>query len=261
MNVINYQADQEHNLASSLINELNTNGYVLLRNYPIDYDHPEETILNLSSRVGTPISHDKIGTLVWDVKQNIDSRSNIKTYSEHNHEALLHTDSQYSFYPEDYFSLLCLKKATCGGGLSYLLTLKDILEDLDALPNGEKIKDVLYTQEFPFVVPSVFSKQGETGYEFNFGPILRENEIRFRVDILEKALDLNPDYKTPDRMEAYQALKDIILNSPKTLSFHMENDEILFINNKTALHGRSAFQDSHRHLLRVRMNKFGHTAS
>jgi hypothetical protein len=42
----------------------------------------------------------------------------IKTYSEHSHEAELHTDGQFIHYPEDYFSLLTLKKADCGGGVS-----------------------------------------------------------------------------------------------------------------------------------------------
>jgi hypothetical protein len=41
---------------------------------------------------------------------------------------------------------------------------------------------VLRETDFPFIVPNVFKKTKSDTPEFNFGPILRENEIRFRVD-------------------------------------------------------------------------------
>jgi hypothetical protein len=242
-------------LPNIILAELNKVGYVLLKNYPTDFENPNNTILEISSEIGNPVSHDQENTFFWDIKLNLASKSNVKTYSEHNHEATLHTDSQYSFYPEDYFSLLCLKKANCGGGISYLLSLQDIIDDLQKLPLGKDCIKILTTQKFPFVVPSVFSKEKASNYEFNYGYILQDNEIRFRVDIIEKALELNPDFQTQERLWAFQILKNTILTSVKVLHFHLEENDVIFINNKTMLHGRSSFTDSERHLLRVRMNK------
>lgn len=86
---------------------------------------------------------------------------------------------------------------------------------------------------------------------------MRPNEIRFRVDTFEKAIAENPDFCTPKQIEAYDVLKGIILNSDKIKHFYLENRDLVFINNKTMLHGRSSFTDSDRHLLRIRINKKG----
>ena len=82
-------------------------------------DEIKSTFLDLCSAITKPISHDAHGTTVWDIKSNTSVTTleqGIVTYSEHNHEADLHTDSQCSEYPEDFFALLTLKQATCGGG-------------------------------------------------------------------------------------------------------------------------------------------------
>lgn len=247
-------------LADEVISQLNTVGYVVIKNFDVNVEDVESSgaeMLKLSKLIGTPISHDAANSIIWDIKSNPSSKSNIKTYSEHSHEAELHTDSQYSFYPEDYFGLLTLKAADCGGGESFLISLKDILRELRALPNGAEVEKVLRETDFPFIVPNVFKKSKSEEHEFNFGPILRENEIRFRVDTFEKALRLRPDLCIEEQKIAFVILKDLILNSPSIKNFYLEENDLIFINNKTMLHGRSQFSDHKRHLLRIRMNKEG----
>jgi alpha-ketoglutarate-dependent taurine dioxygenase len=232
-------------------------GYIIFRNYPFDLkelDKTSERYIELCELIGVPISHDKKNSIVWDIKSNPKSSSFIKTYSEHSHEAALHTDSQYSFYPEDMFGLLTLIKAKCGGGMSFLLSLKDILERLKALPNGEEVIRILSSTDFPFIVPNVFKKDDSKEHEFNFGPILRENEIRFRIDTFEKALIYDSTMCSEEQMMAYKELKTIITNQSLITELFLEPGDLIFINNKTMLHGRSEFEDSDRHLLRIRMN-------
>uniref|UniRef100_UPI0040489576 TauD/TfdA family dioxygenase n=1 Tax=Roseivirga sp. TaxID=1964215 RepID=UPI0040489576 len=159
----------------------------------------------------------------------------------------------YDSPPEEYFGLLTLKKASCGGGESYLLSLNNILRELRALPNGMQIEHVLKSSQYPFIVPNVF-KQTQDEKEYNFGSILGLNEIRFRVDTLEKALKERPDLCTKDQAQAYYQLKDIIINSPSIKRFFLEDGDLLLVNNKTMLHGRSQFSDPNRHLLRIRFN-------
>ena len=148
-----------------------------------------------------------------------------------------------------------MKKANCGGGVSYVLTLKDVLNDLRALKNGVEFEDVLTNTNFPFVVPNVFKKHKSNKHEFNFGPILRANEIRFRIDTFEKAINFDNKICTQEQKNAFFELKKIILNNTKTLKFYLEEGDLIFINNKTTLHGRSLFTDKNRHLLRIRINK------
>lgn len=246
------------NLAEKIKKDLNEVGYIVVQNFdsdPNDIEDSKKKLLEICELVGKPVSHDGNNKIIWDIKSNPESNSFIKTYSEHNHEADLHTDSQYSYYPEDYFSLLTLKKADCGGGISFLLTLENILDSLLKLENSEEIIRILSSTDFPFIVPNVFKKLKNDKVEFNYGPILRKNEIRFRVDTFEKAISHEDSICTEEQINAYKILKDIILNNSRIEYFYLEPKDLIFLNNKTILHGRSEFSDSKRHMLRIRMNK------
>lgn len=245
----------------TLKNELDNTGFALVHNYPINYlnlDETKEDYLRLCEKLGKPISHDTKNSIIWDIKTNPTSGKNggVITYSEHNHEADLHTDSQYSEYPEDYFGLLTLHKADCGGGLSYILTFADIIEELEASEEGRKALEIFQTTDFPFIVPNVFKRQGNTEPEFVFGRIIKDGEIRFRVDTIQKALDYNPDFCTAAQTAAFHLLVNLVRTTKKTKKFFLEDNDLVMINNKTTLHGRGSFTDYKRHLLRIRMNKF-----
>lgn len=243
-----------------IINHLDNRGFVVIPNFEADKKDGEQfrrSFLELCEAIGDPIAHDASGSIIWDIKSNPKSQSFIKTYSEHSHEAELHTDSQYSYYPEDYFALLTLKQASCGGGISYILTLEDVLSDFRNEPINIENERILRETNFPFVVPNVFSRNSTDEREYNFGPILKENEIRFRIDTFEKAIKERPEFCTKDQLRAYNALKNTVLNSQKIRKFYLKENDLIFINNKTVLHGRSAFTDPERHLLRIRMNKKG----
>jgi alpha-ketoglutarate-dependent taurine dioxygenase len=258
LNILDLDAQSAElpNLGPIISEALETKGYIVLRNCKIDVDDipiAHELILKTTELIGEPISHDAHNSIVWDIKSNSSVNNGVVTYSEHSHEAQLHTDSQYSLSPEEAFGLLTLKKAKCGGGESFLLSMENILAELRALPEGDRLERVLRENDYPFIVPNVFKKSSDE-LEFNFGPIISDGRIRFRVDTLEKALLARPDLCTIEQVEAYEILKDIILNSSATLSFFLEERDLIFINNLTMLHGRSQFTDSNRHLLRVRFN-------
>jgi alpha-ketoglutarate-dependent taurine dioxygenase len=251
INSLKFTASFENQLPELIKKSLDTNGYVILKNYPckskIDF-------LDLCQRIGKPTPHDGRGVLIWDIKSNPSSESLLKTFSEHNNEATLHTDSQYSEYPEDYFALMCIKKASCGGGISYLLSLNSILLELKNTLKGRRAISVLGKEQFPFIVPSIFSKSNN-GESINYGFILKGNEIRFRIDTIEKALENSTVSMSKEMIEAFQYLKKKVTESKKVLEFHLEENDIVFINNKTMLHGRSSFTDMERHLLRIRLNR------
>ena len=247
---------------SMLLDHLIQDGCVLLKKFDIDETNLSSTralFTSLCESIGDPISHDAKGTIVWDIQSRTsgtNKKDGVVTYSEHNHEADLHTDSQYSEYPEDYFALLTVCPASCGGGQSYVLTLDDLLEDLNSNAQGKSAIEVLSNTSFPFIIPHVFKLNShQDSQEYNFGPILREDEIRFRVDTIQKAIELNPDFCTNDQIEAFDFLVSTIRSTAKTQKFHLDVGDLLLVNNKTILHGRSSFSDDRRHLLRVRMNK------
>lgn len=253
--------ENRSSLAQRVVTALNTVGWILIPDYEPDLEGVAlgEAYRALCEEVGMPVGHDRAGTIIWDIKsRDAGSDGNkVITYSEHNHEADLHTDSQYSEYPEDYFGLLTLRKARCGGGESYLLSLEDLLRELSSTAQGREAMKVLRTTNYPFIVPNVFRKKAGEEPEFNFGPVLRDGEIRFRIDTFEKALAAAPNLCTPRQLSAFRFLKQHVRASPSMKTFFLEDRDLIFINNKTMLHGRGSFTDSSRHLLRIRMNKDG----
>ncbi len=245
-------------LFQSLAEGLESDGCVVLRGYPFDLTNPEAAgrqLLGLAAKLGAPVPQDSAGKLVWDIKVNPAAAGKVATFSEHSCEACLHTDNQYSNYPEDYMVMLSIRQARCGGGQSNLLALEDILASLRATAEGRRCLQILLTRDYPFVVPTVFNRKPGGALEFVFGRILTENGIRYRADTLQKGLDANPAFKTADRVLAFDFLTRLIENSPGRLAFHLEEGSAIFINNTTMLHGRGAFTDSSRHLLRVRMKR------
>lgn len=251
----------DSNMSRFIVKKLNTSGYVIISDFNIDVSntqHSSSKLIEICELVGFPIPHNSDNSIIWNIKSNHSSSGNglIKTYSEHMHDAELHTDSQYSYYPEDYFSLLMLKPASCGGGESMILSLQATLKELRATKEGKEAENILRGKVFPFIVPNVFKRnKNSKKLEFNFGHILSDNEIRFRIDTFEKAIELRPDLCDSEQLQAYNILKNIIINSPSIERFHLKERDLVFINNKTVLHGRTSFRDVSRHLLRIRMNK------
>ena len=247
---------------SQILGSLEKKGWHLENRFCLGHDSQDagEKLTAICSEVGTPIGHDADGKIVWDIKAREPQKgaSAVITYSEHNHEADLHTDSQYNDYPEDYFSLLTLKRAACGGGESSLLTLSDILVELSDTPVGREVLNILNETEFPFIVPAVFKKDPEKEFEFVRGRVINQeaHEIRFRVDTIEKALAHDPGLCTAAQVRAFNFFKNLVRTTKQTRHFFLNDGDLIFINNKTTLHGRSSFTDPERHLLRVRMNKF-----
>lgn len=247
---------------SSIIERLNHVGYVVVKDFPLiegKINQTKEIFQDFCKKIGAPKGHDAKNNIIWDIKSkppSIGNDSKVVTFSEHNHEADLHTDSQYSEYPEDYFALLTLNKAKCGGGESLILLLSDIIAELKASSLGKKILDILSNSNYPFIIPSVFKKKDNDEAEFNYGKIISGNHIRFRVDTVLKAINQLPHYCSQEQINAFNIFTDLIRSTNKTRRFYLEQGDCVFINNKTTLHGRSSFEDYERHLLRIRMNAY-----
>lgn len=208
-------------------------------------------VLGSARAIGTPVSHDKHGTLLWDIRTQTKVTTAGRTFSEHSDEAVLHTDSQYRDAPEDAFCLYCIKAATCGGGKSFILTLDDLLLDLADSGIESDMIDALSNNRFPFAVPRVFETEND---KFTFGPILGEGKtIRYRKDTLEQGMQAHGAVLPDVAHRAVEALHQIVLTSTRVQCFDLARGDLLWVNNKSTLHGRSSFRDAERHLLRARI--------
>lgn len=233
-------------------------GYIILRGIDVDPNNiatSSARLLTLAENIGKPISHDEENSLVWHIKKNENLNQTVPTYSEHSNEAFLHTDSQYREDPEHIFALLMLKKADCGGGASMLMTYDDLMTELNTTPSRKRLSKVLADESYPFVVPTAFKRNLDEKREYVYSPILEKHEkLRFRSDTLKIALEDKNNMVSKQALEAYEMMLGLLSSSKLVRRFHLQPRDIIFINNRTCLHGRSIFKDSNRHLLRVRLN-------
>ncbi len=199
----------------------------------------------------TPSSQQQ-ATLLWDVKTRPVPAGRDATYSEHSDEADLHTDSQSYPVPEDWFALYVHQAARCGGGASVFLGVEALRATLGATAAGREALQTLSTHGFPFFVSA---GEGTAPGTVTVAPILGERPaIRFRRDVLEKGFQARPDLDTPAARVAVAALSAAVEHHPARVTCQLPDDGIALCDNHRLLHGRTAFQDVGRHLVRVRMS-------
>jgi|SaaInlV_125m_DNA_1040241.scaffolds.fasta_scaffold25141_2 hypothetical protein len=250
---------ESNGLGNKIFDETDKHGYLLIHDVNFDVtkeaSHKQE-LLDFCKHLGDPIPHNSMpNSFVWDIKPVKDSKNTFVTHSELDLEAELHTDSSFVDNPEDYFCLYSIKKSVCNGGESLLLSKDDLLKELRKTETGIKAEEVFKTKKFPFAVPTVFKEghelQDENLYAQDY--ILTGDGIRFRSDVIEKVLQFAPQLIDAEQLEALGVLQRILEHSTAVKRFLLEEGDLVMINNKTMLHGRTAFNDSNRHLLRVRI--------
>jgi alpha-ketoglutarate-dependent taurine dioxygenase len=230
-------------------------GFVILKGIEIEFDLDSASLFltTICSNFGTLLPHN-IGQkdFVWEIKPKI-STSSLKTFSEHNQYAPLHTDSQYRNQPEKFIALMTINQANCGGGYTNLLDFNLVVNELKNTNSGRQLLDCLALQYFPIAIPSIFQQKNARRY-ITAKLISEIPLIRYRYDTLKAGLSLIKSSKREFLKENLDLLDNFIENSPCRISFLASNNDIVFIDNHRFLHGRSSFFDLNRLLLRTRMN-------
>lgn len=224
-----------------------------------DLDTRRFVLYALSLCMGSPTATDKVDRkVVWDIKLRPEKvrDGSVSTFSEHADEADFHTDTQYFPNPERYMLLYVVVPAACGGGRS---TLRDVRCVKDALARSEEGRwalDLLSRQELPFRIPATFITTGSRdAVEVTFATIFGDRpSIRFRTDTLKRGLAAFPDRDTPEVRRALAILQAELEDESPRLDTFLEADALLAVNNHEVLHGRSAFRDPDRHVLRIRID-------
>ena len=103
-------------------------------------------------------------------------------------------------------------------------------------------------------MPAAFANQNQS--EIIQAPVLADAPlIRFRVDTLMKGFKYYPELATPERLWAVKYFEQAISNYRDKLKFKLNDGDVVFFNNHTMLHGRTAFSDRKRLLLRIRIHR------
>lgn len=161
---------------------------------------------------------------------------NVTRYSRHPGALKLHTDTSYKDNPDAILAFQCMV-ADPDGGETILMPIDDIIDNI-----SEKNKQLLTAKVFPFSnnKSSILSKD-------DYG----EWNIRF----YKTQLDIHLENETLDEkyLDAISELEASIANEQNHFRTKMLSGEIILVNNRKVLHGRSNVDEhSPRVIYRVR---------
>jgi alpha-ketoglutarate-dependent taurine dioxygenase len=230
-------------------------GFVILRNLPfLLYKRPLQDLLFLaiSTVLGNITVHDDAQKIVWEVTPRTNIIDRKPTFSELNTEAPLHTDSAFIEQPEEYFGLFVVNAAKTGGD-SILISIKKVLEQLNQSYLGAKCLTILRNNIFPFHIPPAFANNQTNIIK---APIINDSPlIRFRLDTIFSGFRYCPELASYDSLWAINYFNSFLESFQDKLVFKLNEGDLIFVNNHTMLHGRTAFKDNNRLLLRIRVRK------
>jgi alpha-ketoglutarate-dependent taurine dioxygenase len=225
-------------------------------------DQKRECVYALAEVIGDvtetePVNH----RVLWDLRALPEENREYSKFSQADGEAQYHTDSTIVPVPERYFMLYAVQQANCGGGLSMFQDGRIIKQRLEQTPEGREAVRVLTTTRLPLRIPKAFrAKYGYTEKDGYTYVTMMSNEKplwRWRRDKIEQGLNKHPEYATPAVRKALATVDAQLASSIDEVLQVLPTDGIVIMDNHVAFHGRTAFTDKGRHLLRIRFQEAG----
>jgi alpha-ketoglutarate-dependent taurine dioxygenase len=223
----------------------------------VEVDQARKAVFALAVLLGDPSANDPFEHVVWDVRNHGDERSGHTSFSENDQKADYHTDNGAFPVPERFFLLYAVRAANCGGGVSKLRDIRVVKQQLEQTPEGRSVIRVLTETKLPKRIPRALHKRAyiaEDGYQYT--PVFADTPmVRWRTNGLYRGLADRPEYDTVEVRTALDTVRGLLENGDEELRQVIPTDGLLIVNNHIALHGRSAFTDPARHLLRLRFHE------
>lgn len=195
--------------------------------------------------------------VVWDVKAAEEDARQFSKFSQAPDEAQYHTDSTIVPIPERFFLLYAVNQAECGGGVSTLRDGRQVMEILEQSEAGRAAVRTLRETPLPIRIPKAFRrKYGATASDgYSHVPVFAEKPMwRWRKDKIEQGLVKHPECASDEVREALDTVAAQLADTTNEVRQVLPTDGIVVIDNHVAFHGRTAFTDTNRHLLRIRFH-------
>ena len=212
-------------------------------------DNPREWFLSLANRIGTTVSQSADGEMVLSIRNEAYCKKDDRTRGPNTNRKLgFHTDRC------DVIGFLCLQPAQTGGENHVVSSIqveeiirseKPELHEALCQPFPYKRHVVDKANALPYCEQPIFSwKDGQ--FACSYLRVLID-----RADLADDCPNLSPTQRT-----AIDFLDEVCERESIQFRFTLKRGEIVFLNNWTTLHRRTAFEDfeqkeKRRHLLRV----------
>jgi alpha-ketoglutarate-dependent taurine dioxygenase len=221
----------------------------------VEVDQQRVALYTLASVLGDVIANHPETAAVWDVRDRGRVSPNHQSHSESSAAAGYHTDAGYLRIPPRFFLLYAAKAAACGGGASLIRDGRMLKNQLADTEKGRAAIEAL-SQVLPRRVPKQYDYVAfleQDGWQYS--RILGDKPMwRWGKKNTSIAVRANPEYSTPQVWEAIATVSALLKNGPGEFRPALPTDGVLIIDNHIALHGRTEFQDSSRHLFRIRFH-------
>lgn len=221
----------------------------------LDEEQRRTALYAFAAIQGDVMANHPLKTVVWDVRSEPDA-TEYATHSGSGGKARYHTDAGYLKMPPRFFLLYGMRAADCGGGESLIRDGRVLTQKLAETEKGRMASEVL-SQKLPRHVLEIFHPVGyveEDGLQYS--PILSDRPLwRWARGNIRRGLESRPDLATPQVWEALDTVKELLNAEPGGFRLTIPTDGVLVIDNHVALHGRTAFTDSKRHMLRIRFHE------
>jgi hypothetical protein len=225
----------------------------------LDVDTQRQGVFALAALIGYPTANLPFEQAFWDVQDHGAASSRHTSFSENDREADYHADNGALRVPERFFLLYSVQAARCGGGVSLIRDGRILKRQLEEIPGGPEAIQVLSSAVIPRRVPKAFWQYADVAPDgYRYTPILTESRPpmwRWRKDRVFNGLAKHPEYDTPDVRRAVDLLSEVLATGADQLRQVVPTDGLIIVNNHIALHGRTAFTDSARHMLRLRFHE------
>jgi alpha-ketoglutarate-dependent taurine dioxygenase len=220
-------------------------------------DDKRKGVFALAVLLGDPTASIPFDRVLWDVQNHGDKSSGHTSFSENDLEAEYHTDSATLPMPERFFLLYAVRAAQCGGGVSLIRDGRVVRSQLEETPEGRAAVRLLTETELPRRIPGAFKKYANTAPDgYLYAPVLAEKPMwRWRVNGIRRGIAAHPEYQTPEIYQALDLVTKHLAHGAGEIRQVIPTDGILIIDNHITLHGRTAFTDPERHLLRLRFHE------
>ena len=226
-------------------------GTLFLDKLPIDLPIEEikNSFLNFCHLLGTPLSQSTQGDKVLSIKNAELSKDDAKVRGPN-------TNKKLSFHSDrcDVIAFLCLQPAKFGGENQIVQS-----EEVEQIIRKERVDlHTILSQKFPYKTHTI---DGANPRPYCEQPIFSNRDGFFACSYLRVLIDrADQDPQCPDlndiQKEALDFLDSVCERKELQSCFTLQKGDMLFLNNWTTLHRRTAFQDhdipsQKRHLLRV----------
>jgi alpha-ketoglutarate-dependent taurine dioxygenase len=229
----------------------------------LELDDRRKGVFALTALLGDLTANIPLTHVVWDVRNKQTDASGHTSFSESDRKAGYHTDNGALPIPEHFFVLYAVHAAACGGGVTLLRDARRVKRHLQDSPAGQEAVRVLTATNLPRRIPAAFRPYGDVSADgYQYVPVFSDTPfVRWRRGGIRRGLEAHPECETPDVRTALDLLIETLTHGPEEIQTVIPTDGILLINNHIMLHGRTAFTDPDRHLLRLRFHQPGQQAT